>query len=30
METCLVANEQYFEKENIKCMALECEDEVGE
>ncbi len=30
MEACLVANRQYFEKENVKYTTLEKEDDVRE
>ncbi len=30
MEACLAANRWYIEKENVKCMALESEDNVSE
>ncbi len=29
METCLAANGRYFEKENVKCTALESEDDMN-
>ncbi len=30
MEACLTANRRYFEKENVKCTALENEDDASE
>ncbi len=30
METCFAANRQYFEKENVRCTASECEDDMSE
>ncbi len=30
MDACLAANGRQFEKENVKCVALESEDDVSE